>query len=104
MEQRRALVVSDTEIVHQRDREQVSQGSERDRLRRGVADRPLHRPPGALGPAQGFLGEAGLADTGEALKDDPTTRPVAVEMADLFELGGPPRQGPWRDHDLPGAR
>ena len=72
--------------------------------RRRMADRPLDRPPGTLGPAQGLLGETGLADAGRALQHHTTARTIAVEMADLFELGGPPREGPRRDHDPPGAR
>ena len=105
VEQRRALVVADAEIVHQRHRQQVGQG-----IRAGspaVDGWPTarcDRPPGTLGPAQGLLGEAGLADAGGALQHDTTARTVAVEMADLFELGGPPREGPWRDHDPPGTR
>ena len=56
VEQCDALVVADAEPG--RFRQQVGEGSERDRRRRRVTDGPLGRAAGGLGPPQRLLGES----------------------------------------------
>ena len=94
MEERRALVLADAEVDHQRARQQVGEGAERDRLRGRMADDSFHAPAAALGPAQRLLGQARLADASRALQDDAATGTFAVVAPELLEVSGPPGERP----------
>ena len=94
VEQRRALVVADAEVGHERAGSRWASAPSGIACVAGVADGPLHPPAGSLGPAQRLLGEAGLADAGRTLQHDAATRTVAVVTAELLELGRPPGERP----------
>ena len=100
VEEGRALVVADADVVHELGGQQVGEGAERDRLRRRVADgafdaagRPARRgatPPRPGGSCRPRPGRA-------ARRRRP---PVAVVAAELLELGRAPGERPQRDHRI----
>jgi hypothetical protein len=98
VEQRGSLVVTDSEVVDQFGREDVGERAERDALRGRMPDCSLDAPTGALGEAQGLLGESRLAHSGWAEHDDTTARPLAVERSQTLELDGPTCQRPRCGH------
>ena len=98
VEQRRALVLADAEILDERARQEVGEGAERDRSRRRVTDRPGHPPTGALGREGSLLGKPGLADAGRTLQHDAAALTRPVQPAEVLELGRPPGQRPRGDH------
>jgi hypothetical protein len=89
-----ALVVAHTEPADEWCRQQMGEGAEWDRLHRLVAHGTGGRPPGTLGVAERFFGQARLADTCRAVQHDAARGAGAVMAVDRAELLGAAGQRP----------